>query len=66
VQIGSNLGVTGCLLSLGDFRSTGGPNFTFDDGFLPRLPAYLQQGGGAGVSGTLHVIRWRETAAPAV
>jgi hypothetical protein len=62
VTINSNLDITGSLICLRDFHSTGGPNVTYNEGFIPNLPGYLSNGWPAGVSGTLKVLRWREVA----
>ncbi|MBM3285863.1 MAG: hypothetical protein FJY88_00710 [Candidatus Eisenbacteria bacterium] len=60
VTINSNLDIVGSLICLRDFHSTGGPDITFNPGFIPNLPDYLQQDWPSGVSGTLKVLRWRE------
>jgi hypothetical protein len=64
-QLGSNLEVIGCLTTLGDFHSHGGPAITSNPGFVTDLPAFLKRGGSSGGSGTVHVVRWREVTAPA-
>ena len=61
--INSNFALTGSLIVLRNWNSTGGPNLTFDPGFKPLLPAYLREGWPSGVSGTLKIVRWRETPA---
>jgi type II secretory pathway pseudopilin PulG len=62
VMINSNLDIVGSLICLNDFHSTGGPDITYDPGFIPNLPDYLVESWPDGVSGTLKVIRWRELA----
>ncbi len=63
VTINSNLHVYGALICLGDFHSSGGPDIIYDSAFLASLPSYLLDGWTPGVSGTLRIYRWRETAA---
>ena len=60
-RISSNMRVVGSLISLGSFRSGGQPRLTYDEDFLDRLGSFLQENG----SGVAHVLRWRETTAPA-
>ena len=62
-SINSNFNLTGSIIVLNDFVSTGGPNITYNSGFIENLPNYLQQDWPDGVSGTLKVLRWREVAA---
>ncbi|MBU0741224.1 hypothetical protein KKG45_05110 [bacterium] len=51
---------TGSFITLGDFYSLGRFNFTYDSGFMERIPdAILQQWPGR-VSGTLKVLSWNE------
>ena len=61
--LNSNFALVGSLICLGDFHCTGGPNITFDGGFLPNLPGYLTEDWTPGVSGTMKVLSWREVAA---
>jgi hypothetical protein len=60
--LNSNFELIGSLICLGDFHSSGGPNITFNGGFVPNLPDYLSEDWTAGVSGTLKVLTWREVA----
>ena len=60
----ANLDIIGALVVLGDWHSTGGPDVTYDEGFLQYLPDYLAEEWQAGVSGRLTVLRWREIAMP--
>ncbi len=62
-SINANFDLVGSLICLNDFNSTGGPNLTYDDGFIANLPDYLREDWPDGVSGTLKVLRWREIAA---
>jgi hypothetical protein len=61
--LNSNFVLVGSLICLGDFHCTGGPNITFDGGFVPNLPDYLTEDWTPGVSGTMKVLSWREVAA---
>jgi hypothetical protein len=61
--LNSNFVLVGSLICLGDFHSSGGPNITFDGGFVPNLPDYLTEDWTPGVSGTMKVLSWREVAA---
>jgi hypothetical protein len=61
--INSNFELTGAAIILRNWTSTGGPALTYNRGFVARLPAYLRDGVGSGVSGTLRVARWREVPA---
>jgi hypothetical protein len=61
--INSNLVLVGSLICLGDFHCSGGPDITFDGGFVPNLPGYLTEDWTPGVSGTMKVMSWREVAA---
>lgn len=63
VEINSNFELVGSLICLGDFHSTGGPDITYNPGFIPSLPDYLYESWPTGVSGTLKILRWRELAA---
>lgn len=65
VRFASSLRLTGCLVALGDLYSTGGPRLDDHTGLSARLPDGVRRGNRSGVSGTVHVLRWRETAAPA-
>lgn len=58
--VNSNFNLIGSLIALGDWTSTGGPSLTYDAGFLDLLPDYFDEWS-PGVSGTLHIINWRET-----
>jgi hypothetical protein len=60
--INSNFNLTGSIIVLNDFRTTGGPNITYNSGFIENLPDYLIEDWPDGVSGTLKVLRWREVA----
>jgi Tfp pilus assembly protein PilE len=60
--INSNFDLVGSLICLRDFHSTGGPNVTYNAGFIPNLPGYLRDNWPPGVSGTLKILRWREIA----
>jgi hypothetical protein len=60
--LNSNFELIGSLICLGDFHSTGGPDITFDGGFVPNLPDYLSEDWTPGVSGTLKILAWREVA----
>jgi hypothetical protein len=62
-SINSNLTLTGSLICLRDFHSTGGPDIHYDEGFIENLPDYLEEDWTSGVSGTLKILRWREVAA---
>jgi hypothetical protein len=62
--LNSNYDQIGSLIVLRNFSSSGGPDITFEEGFVPRLPAYLLTGWQSGVSGTLKVLQWREVVAP--
>ena len=61
--LNSNFELIGSLICLGDFHSSGGPDITFNGGFVPNLPDYLSEDWTPGVSGTLKVLTWREVAA---
>jgi len=60
--VNSNFDLTGSLICLRNFHSTGGPIFTYNEGFIQNLPPYLQNGWPVGTSGTLKILRWREIA----
>ena len=60
--INSNFVLTGSLITLGSWVSTGGPDANYDPGFLLNLPEYLVSGFNPG-SGTLKILQWREIAA---
>ncbi|MBM3317701.1 MAG: hypothetical protein FJY75_07595 [Candidatus Eisenbacteria bacterium] len=61
--INSNFELYGSIICLGDWYNAGGPNITFDGGYIPNLPAYLYDDWQSGVTGTLKILRWRETTA---
>jgi hypothetical protein len=62
VDANANLEITGAITCLRDFNTTGGPDVTFDDGFLEQFPGWLIEEWLPGVSGTLRVLSWRELA----
>ncbi len=62
-EVNANFDLVGAITVLGDWNSTGGPNLTYDEGFLENLPGYLLEEWPDGVSGTLRVLHWREVAA---
>jgi len=62
VNVTSNFVLSGSLICLGNWNSTGGPNITYDPEFLANLPQYLIDSFTPGVSGTLDMLRWRELA----
>ncbi len=64
-SINSNFNLTGSIICLGSWSSTGGPTLVFEDAFVSSLPSYLVQSWQAGVAGTMEVLRWREIASPA-
>jgi len=63
VGVNANFILTGSIITLGDWYSSGGPDLEFDDGFLQNFPDWLVEDWNSGVSGTLKVLRWRELAA---
>jgi hypothetical protein len=60
VDVNANFVLVGAITVLGDWHSTGGPDLTWDPGFLETLPSYLIETWPTGTSGTLQVLRWRE------
>jgi chitodextrinase len=46
VELQLSFAVTGCMICLRDFKSTGGPSFEYAPGFIALLPAYLRGGAG--------------------
>jgi len=62
VSVNSNFELTGSLICLDDWTSTGGPDINFDPDFIGNLPQYLIDSFSPGVSGTMNVLRWRELA----
>jgi len=62
VSLNSNFELSGSLICLGDWNSSGGPNLFFDPSFQANLPGYLASSWNAGVSGTMHILSWREIA----
>ena len=63
VSLNSNFNLIGSIIVLRDWNSTGGPNLTYNGGFINNLPDYLVDDWPSGVSGTLKILRWREVAA---
>jgi hypothetical protein len=63
VYVNSNFELTGSIICLHDWTSTGGPDVIFDGGFMDNLPGYLVDTWPTGSSGTLQILRWRELAA---
>lgn len=61
-SIDSNFDLTGTIIVLNDFVSTGGPDITYNSGFLDNLPNYLEDDWASGVSGSMKVLRYREVA----
>jgi hypothetical protein len=61
-SINSNFSLTGTLIVLNDFVCTGGPNITYNSGFIENLPNYLEDDWASGVSGSMKVLRYREVA----
>jgi hypothetical protein len=60
----SNFLHVGAVTCLGNWNSSGGPNLTYNAGFIDHLPDYLVYGRIGGVSGSLKVLRWREIRNP--
>jgi hypothetical protein len=60
--LNANFDLNGGLICLGDWSNTGGPNIAYDPGFLEHLPQYLADAWNQEVSGTMHILRWREIA----
>lgn len=62
-MVNSNFELYGCIICLGDWDNTGGPDISFDGGFVPNLPDYLIDEWQTGVTGTLKILQWREVPA---
>jgi hypothetical protein len=60
--VNANFELHGSLICFGDLGSTGGPNISYDAGFLEHLPQYLLDAWQVEVSGTMNMLRWRELA----
>ncbi len=61
--INGDLSLTGAVIVLHDWSSTGGPTLTYDESFLARLPPELQITKQSGTTGIMTVLEWREVAA---
>ena len=46
IELQLSFAVTGSMICLRDFKSTGGPSFEYAPGFIALLPAYLRGGAG--------------------
>ena len=58
----ANFELVGTLICLRNYNGNGGPDLTYDEGFLANLPAYLVDDWPGGVSGTLKIHYWKEVA----
>ncbi len=54
--------VTGSVIVLRDWVNQGGPDITFNPGFIPKLPPYLEGFPFGGKSGVTELLDWREVA----
>jgi hypothetical protein len=54
--------VTGSVIVLRDWVNQGGPDITFNPGFIPLLPPYLEGFPFGGKSGVTELLDWREVA----
>lgn len=63
--INANFLLEGSFVVLGNWENRGGPDITYNDGFIENLPQYLFEEWPDGVSGTLKILRWRELASTA-
>lgn len=61
-KINANFALTGSIICLGDWSSSGGPSVTYNPTFISNLPTYLQESWPGGGSGTMKILRWREVA----
>lgn len=59
----NNFTSTGSFITLGDFYDIGRLTFTYDSGFMSRIPAAILEQWPGRVSGTLKVISWNEGSA---
>ncbi|MDP6417868.1 MAG: pilus assembly PilX N-terminal domain-containing protein [Candidatus Krumholzibacteria bacterium] len=59
-RVGANFHCVGEILCLGDWYSIGGPDITYDAGFLDFLPAYFRDDGIVAYSGSIEVLQWKE------
>lgn len=61
--VGAGFRSVGTIVCLRDWESAGSLEITRSGGYVVRLPGSLLGASGAGVSGTMRIVQWRETAA---
>ncbi len=62
VDVQGQFSVTGTVVVLGNWTNHGNPDITFDPGFIPDLPPYLEGFPFGGKSGVTELLDWREVA----
>jgi hypothetical protein len=61
-RLNSNYEHIGGFICLGDWDSEGSPHIIYDEDFLANMPGWLVEDWTEGVSGTMHILSWRELA----